>query len=313
MTLLLDKKTCDLIKFVSAMMVALHHFSQYVLANGLSSNLFFRVFSSQGGYLGVAVFFFLSGYGLMESESKHHLSLQAFFRKRFLKIYLPVLLVTALWLPAARLALNFEGGGNSFFYVLFLGFGDAVLWFVKILFLLYGAFYLYAWIAVKSPRRLALSVLGLLVLMIFIYCNNRFGAFSVISIPLFYVGVIASLNKDFSRSVLLPASLLVSALFTFAWSAFIADSLPLSLHALINHVVLAILIALFSVYTIRINTPALLGIVAFDVYLVHNKVLMLLKTHPLMESSPFVFLGCFALLTVLATLCFYSIRKFLKI
>ena len=64
--------------------------------------------------MGVAIFFFLSGYGLMESEQKSHLSLAAFFKRRFLNVYLPVLLVTALWLVSSLWLLPkspFEGVG----------------------------------------------------------------------------------------------------------------------------------------------------------------------------------------------------------
>ena len=46
----------------------------------------------------VAVFFFLSGFGLMESEQKAHLDLKSFVRRRLMKIYLPVVLVSCLWL-----------------------------------------------------------------------------------------------------------------------------------------------------------------------------------------------------------------------
>lgn len=80
-------------------MVAVHHYSQYVISNNISHNLLYQGFSSQGGYLGVAVFFFLSGYGLMKSDMIKHLSFGNFVRKRFIKVYLPVVLVTAIWLP----------------------------------------------------------------------------------------------------------------------------------------------------------------------------------------------------------------------
>lgn len=46
----------------------------------------------------MAVFFFHSGYGLITSEMKSHLTAMLFFKRRFCKIYLPVLAVTALWL-----------------------------------------------------------------------------------------------------------------------------------------------------------------------------------------------------------------------
>ena len=99
----IDKSSSDLIKFLAALMVAGHHYSQYVISHGLSDSIIYQLLSTQGGYLGVAIFFFLSGYGLMESEARHHLTVGAFLRKRLAKIYLPVLLLNCLWVPISPL------------------------------------------------------------------------------------------------------------------------------------------------------------------------------------------------------------------
>lgn len=58
MGLRIDKNLSAWIKFVSALVVALHHYSQYVCANDFSNNIIYKVFSSQGGFLAVGVFFF---------------------------------------------------------------------------------------------------------------------------------------------------------------------------------------------------------------------------------------------------------------
>lgn len=104
-------------------MVMLHHYSQYVISHEISHAIPYQLLSTQGGYLGVAIFFFLSGYGLMESESKSHLNLKTFFKRRFLKIYLPVLLISFIWMLASPFLLTkvpfsgFEiqiGGGGRY-------------------------------------------------------------------------------------------------------------------------------------------------------------------------------------------------------
>lgn len=66
-------------------MVMLYHYSQYICSNNCSDSIFYKMFSTQGGYLGVAIFFFLSGYGLIESEQKCYLGLLQFFKKDFSK------------------------------------------------------------------------------------------------------------------------------------------------------------------------------------------------------------------------------------
>ena len=142
----LTKETSNAVKVLAALMVMFHHYSQYVLANEISDSVIYTILSTQGGYLGVAIFFFLSGYGLMESEQKSHLSLATFFKRRFLKVYLPVLLATILWMIVSPILMTtspFDGieitiGSIKFTIGNFLlDFGDGVLWFVKILFILY--------------------------------------------------------------------------------------------------------------------------------------------------------------------------------
>lgn len=97
----IDRGFSDLLKIIAALLVMFAHYCNVKGAMGYSLNLFEIAIRSQGGNVGVAVFFFLSGYGLMMSELRSHLSFKQFLKKRFLKIYLPVLLITAIWLPIA--------------------------------------------------------------------------------------------------------------------------------------------------------------------------------------------------------------------
>lgn len=101
-SIVLPKGTCDVIKFVAALLVVTSHIGTIALGPAYNSTHWsFYLLATQNGYIGVALFFFFSGFGLMESETRSHLSLGQFFKRRFLKIYFPVLLITGLWLLIA--------------------------------------------------------------------------------------------------------------------------------------------------------------------------------------------------------------------
>lgn len=95
----LSKDWCNWAKLVAALLVAVSHYSTCIVINNHWSDSSFVRFWCQGGNIGVAIFFFLSGYGLMESEKKHHLGVVDFLKKRLSKVYLPVLLVSVFWIP----------------------------------------------------------------------------------------------------------------------------------------------------------------------------------------------------------------------
>ena len=114
--LALDKGLTDVFKFVTCILIAFHHYSQYATNHSGGSNWFYLLLSAVGGYLGVALFFFLSGYGLIKSEQKQYLPFKVFVTRRFMKVFFPVLLVTIFWIPI-YLSLGFwDGPARSFLY-----------------------------------------------------------------------------------------------------------------------------------------------------------------------------------------------------
>lgn len=189
----------DWLKMIAAVLVAVSHYSTVIVVNNhwLDSQ-FLRLFC-QGGYIGVAIFFFLSGYGLMESELKRHLSFIEFVKRRLSKVYLPFLLVSLLWIPIYYACMH--EGPISFLriaYDIVWSGRDPVLWFIKILFMMYLVFYLFVKVKQKCTDLVAHSVLiaGLLACMWI--SANMFGTFSTMSLPLFGIGIYTSLYKKFS-------------------------------------------------------------------------------------------------------------------
>lgn len=109
-----DRNVTDVLKFIACLMVALGHYYGYCSVNDIHmcSLMRLRIVSPQFGYLGVALFFLLSGYGLMMSDKKKHLEFGAFIRRRLSKTYLPAVLVSVIWL-GINMVINETGGGKS--------------------------------------------------------------------------------------------------------------------------------------------------------------------------------------------------------
>ena len=153
-----DRGFTDFIKFASCVMIALHHFSQIRCVEG-ASNVFYFALSTQGGYLGVAIFFFLSGYGLMKSEQSRHLSPLAFLKRRMAKTYLPAVLVSLIWaifmvfVHGKAIDINLLRG-------VVWNFNDEVLWFVRAIICLYLLFLVYCHIT--RYKHLVLIALGII-------------------------------------------------------------------------------------------------------------------------------------------------------
>lgn len=130
--------------------------------------------------------------------------------------------------------------------------------------------------------------------------------YCLISIPLFTIGIMGSLfNKGYLYKTLIGLILwgIVICLFV------VADGM-LVVHSIINYILIFIAILLLAKFPVKkkLPIPAVLGDISFDIYLVHNKVLMALRV--LLPIVPlFYFVG---LMTVFSAL-FYLLRKKLSI
>ena len=269
----LSRGYTDSLKVISALLVVIGHYASSSIIHGWSTSPIWYVLASQCGYIGVAVFFFLSGYGLSESDKKHHLSINEFIKKRFLKIYKPVLLVTAIWLTIEYTLMR-KSIGWHIFYDMFWGFDDGVLWFVKILFGLYAAFFIFSQFCNNDRYKAGWSIL-ILSSIILMYIANITDGYSSIAIPCFTLGVFYSRSHNqWHTLTLMVVALCCSVVYTMITK----DNH--GLHAAINYSLLIAAILIFNKvqcvrYTKMYNSKciALCGVISFDLYLTHFKVM----------------------------------------
>lgn len=303
----LSRSYTDFLKIVSALLVVTGHYASETLAQG-STSLIWWALASQCGYIGVAVFFFLSGFGLSESDVKHHLSWPDFIRKRFLKIYKPVLLVTILWLIIEFFLKNKSFGYNVVYDVLW-GFDDCVLWFVKILFGLYASFLVFSELWVRKLKSFA-WVSVIVASIVLMYVAHVTNGYSSIAIPCFALGVVYSKS---SRVYLTLLFLVVAICGCVAFSFVTKDNH--GIHAAVNYVCVAVIILFYHyVPMISVNKNNLHkmihygSVLSFDLYLIHMKVL------DMMAYNKCAFGGGNFLQTILLCLIvsffFFRIRSF---
>ena len=299
----LSKRTCDLVKFISALLVLSSHVGSVALGKQYAStHWMFYVMATQNGYIGVAIFFFLSGYGLMESNKKSHLTLSDFISRRLMKIYLPVVLVSAIWIiiaPPYVLPISCK----SIFYRLLWGFADPVMWFIRVLIPLYIAFYLFTVLDNKIrttvPVWILLTVCVVYSILSICYNDNIIHH----SVPMFALGVMTSYYKD--KGTLLCVLLICGCGVPIGLSAFLTSH-PLTgfIHCYFDYILIALMVLVMSKYRINKGLPTLLTTIIFDIYLVHFKLLEIGSRFISLESL----LICILPVTLIVAWCFMRLR-----
>lgn len=280
----LPRNTCDILKIAAALLVITAHMASTALGAKYGSNhVAFYAIASQNGYIGVAVFFFLSGFGLMESEQKSHLDLKSFVRRRLMKIYLPVVLVSCLWLGvlyalpsiAERNELWGVSSWNTVLYEILWGFSDPVMWYIRILMFLYISFFVCSVVALRIGAKN--TFFGFLVLCICYAAIDTLlgGGIQKHSVPMFALGAITSLIKTDRRAIMkfslitLVTGLLVSA---FAFGS--QHPLTGFAHCIFDYLLVLFMVVIISCKPIQWRAPIVLSAITFDLYLVHFKVLI---------------------------------------
>lgn len=290
-TLVFDRGLSDAIRLLSIIMISLHHYFQGLLVNGYG-NLFHRAYCTQAGYLGVALFFFFSGYGLAKSNGKHYMGAWEYFQKRILKVLMPMIWASLLWAIFLKVGvcglglielenvcdvteggvflalLSLSGDGGMYF--------DSVMWFMKVLLMMYISFWFYA--TVKKSFQYNRTVLPLLTITVFtlivvlVVCKFM-RPWMAISVPLFLFGVSVA---DYPKCVSKYFWVIVVGIIAICVTVTLITRSEFIVHIAFNYVFVMVMLMTVYLLNIRVRLPAGIGSWQFDVYLTHNKARMLL-------------------------------------
>ena len=303
-TVTLDRGFTDVLKFIAAIMVAMGHYSGHAL--DYVENPVLRFFVMNGGSIGVAVFFFLLGYGLMMSELKSHHGFLAFIKRRLMKVYLPVLLVSAIW----GVVIWPDGTGMehlpAYFYLVFWGFSDGILWFVRVIMVMYIIFYGYS--VIRSNKHWRLAYLAASTAIVYTIICFWLESWCAISVPIFTLGVMLAEYNDYVWRITHGWQLFMwLLLITIFWGILYMHFGNLYAHALINYYVITAVITICSYKRIAVIVPDWVGGVSYDIYLTHHKVINYLC--PIYGYIQFHHFFVGAAITAVAS---YSLRKLMK-
>lgn len=300
--------TANCLKFISAIIIAIHHYAQCFVHYVPTSGFGWQILSSQGGYLGVAVFLFLSGYGLMESEKKRHLTLIEFINRRLKKVVFPVAILAILYIPVFYIFnLSYPHTDDTVMDVIvrILNVGG---WFVWAIIIMYLVFMVFTYTLKKCGLIKAKVCLIACTILAYIVSDYFLGYFTALSIPIFSVGILASYYKErqhyriFNHSLIF---LIIGAIFSVGYSVYVYKDFVLALHSAINYIFIGMGIIFFTIFSPSIIFPAILGEISFDIYLIHQKII----TAYFALNNALIDLIIWIPLTIIAVTAFVIIRK----
>lgn len=269
------------LKGFASVVIVLHHYVQYTAIG--RSNLCTEFLGSVCGYIAVALFFFLSGYGLMESEKRRKLSVGAFLKRRLSRVYVPFVITNVLIIMVLWGIGHYEATvGNIMAHTLGLRLIDSVTWFVPVTLLFYLFVLLLSGVQERWHKACGMAGLGVAYIVIGMLVGVPFYAF--VSSPAFPLGYIASLYsheicqtiQGAVRAVMLVVCAVAFALLSWTMMGHIAVQGHL-LHAVIganNIALVGIVVLTFAGKDYKWLRCKWLGDISYEIYLCHAKVFM---------------------------------------
>lgn len=263
-----------------AILVVIHHLYQY---SGLFRGTYIGVILQLIGYLSVAMFFFLSGYGLMFSANKKNY-IEFFFRNKFLPLYcfyVVLIILYSLWTLLLEKSVSPQLVVQSFF------FGGTVItngWYLQATFVVY-LLYLFCFKKLKSSKMRILSM-GIAILA---YCTLCYlfdlGIYWYQTIPCIVLGMVYCSKKEwidrlltrYVRIVFITSSLLFAVCFLLSALSGIAVifNVLYSLFFVCAMITLSYILGNTSIINNRFL--ALCGDYSLEIYVAHGFFLRLIR------------------------------------
>ena len=276
-----DASTC--LKGLACLLIVLHHWCARL--NGIGySNPIIDLISLRGGITGVAIFFFLSSYGLTRSQIKHRDSFLSFLKKRFIKVIIPLLVTNILWFVIRHEDKEFV---YSLLQILNIHHRlDGVTWFCNVIIICYLLFYV-SFLAKTVWGKIFCNwalMIALAVLIAILWPDDPFLVYSLVAFP---IGFTIALQQERMKSKSLVYGVCISVLTVLGCMAIMAGQyknlLVANMYCTLG---LLIMLIIWVVYSSRSRKSFLglkvyiksfllwVGAYSYEIYLLHNKFLV---------------------------------------
>lgn len=262
------------LKGICALLIMFHH----LVTSSNNLPIIFEPFKYIAFPL-VSLFFFLSGFGLMESLKNKQYYLKNFFKKRICKLLIPYLIVVILFGIYIFIINNYSIQIGDFIKNIILAKDIGPLWYMTTIIILYIIFFfVYKYLDLKKGTNLIL-ILTISYLLIGIY--TKIGNVWLSSIIGFWFGLYFSLNENKLKVKLennyLKSLLFFGSLFILLFVFRLIISLKITDAAIIHVPFRNLLCILFLITSIlicmKINFKGKLlrffGNISYEIYIIH--------------------------------------------
>ncbi|MBU3073207.1 acyltransferase family protein [Clostridium estertheticum] len=181
----LNRQLTNEVKGLAMLIIIIHHLCRHVVSNANDLILFYDL-----GYVGVGIFLFLSGFGLMSSLiSKGD---ENFFLKKVIRIYIPFVFMNLIWIFSDYYFLNIHQGiFKNIACIIGIIISDRNYWYIPFLILWYIVFHFVMKLKITNKYKIfILLFVSIIIIVNSTSGNGRGNAFS------FPFGIIVALYKD---------------------------------------------------------------------------------------------------------------------
>lgn len=274
---------------------------------------------SQIGYLIVAIFFFLSGYGLYYGYKNKNNYMKGFLLKRLPVVLIPYIIVTAF--QGVCLIFMGESIKISDFFASLLGYRmfDETTWYICMLTVLYIVFYLSFRFLSENKSTVVFIILFLLVLTVFMVLPlEAKWTRSIIAFPLGvmwckYKNKIDNIiRNNYYINLLLSGLAFLITCFVKIAGVYLNSNLIVFLGNALSSITVCILLSIIlNKITLKNKVLLWIGTHSLEIYLYHNIILRILGRIQFIHNDTFLYVSTTFLITIIISMIISPINKLL--